>query len=100
MFEGSDPDELHLHSKTENPEKQGHNMPFSPSAQMAKNVGMTINCHECKKQRLLHAKSKSKSGEIESFKRLQNNYIYVCGGSLNVMRTKRKQLVAYDLNTK
>ena len=82
-IEGSDPQELHLPSKTANPENQGHNIPFPPISQTAKNVGTTVKCHECGKQRLLYAKNKLKSGELERFKRLQNDYIYVCGGSFN-----------------
>ena len=42
-----------------------------------------MKCHECGKQRLLYAKNKLKSWELERFKRLQNDYIYVCGGSFN-----------------
>ena len=39
---GSDPAEKFLPSKLENVEKCAHNIPFSPSAQTARNVGFTI----------------------------------------------------------
>ena len=49
--EGEDPDEKHLPSRLSNVEKQSHNIPFTVSAQTAMNVGMTIKCNECSKQR-------------------------------------------------
>ena len=57
-IEGNDSEESHLPSKSHNPEKQGHGIPSSPSAQTAKNVGMTVRCHECGKPRLLYARNK------------------------------------------
>ena len=74
---------------------QEHDMPFSPSAQTAKNVGMTVKRHECGKQRLLYANKVVKVEERLRFKRLQNNYVYICGGSFNeihVSNTKYKKI--------
>ena len=68
----------------------GDNMPFAPSAQVAKNVGMTIKCHECGKSRLLYSKNKLKLSELDKFKRLQNSYIFVSGGSLRKLKLKKE----------
>lgn len=54
---GSDPEQKFLRSKLEDPEKRPHNKPFSPTAQTAKNVAITIPCEECKKPRLLHSQN-------------------------------------------
>ena len=35
-----------------------HTMPFCPSAARAKNVGITVNCVECEKPRLLFSAKK------------------------------------------
>ena len=101
--EGSDPEEKHLPSKSANPEKQGHNMPFPPSAQTAKNVGMTVKCHECGKQRLLYANKVVKAEERLRFKRLQNDYVYICGGSFNeihVSNTNKDSKISENIFTR
>ena len=54
---GSDLSEKFLPSTLENVEKSPHDVPFSPTAQTAKNVGFVISCSECKKPRLLHSRN-------------------------------------------
>lgn len=80
--EGSDPKEKHLPSKIEDISKQSHEIPFTPTAQTAKNVGFVLRCDECKKPRLLYAKLKLKGEDISTLKRTLNDLLYVCGGSL------------------
>ena len=80
--EGLDPSEKNLPSKLEDVMKQNHNVPFTPTAQTAKNVGYIIPCNECGKPRLLHSKNKLKPNELNSFKRFINDFVYVCGGTL------------------
>ena len=80
---GLDPAEKFLSSKLEDPEKRSHNIPFSPTAQTAKNVGITIPCEECKKPRLLHSQKKIKAGEIQTLKRLISKCSYVCGSVIS-----------------
>ena len=80
--EGSDPLEKHLPSKIEDISKQSHEIPFTPTAQTAKNVGFVLRCDECNKPRLLYAKLKLKGEEISALKRTLNDLLYVCGGSL------------------
>lgn len=38
-------------------EKKGSGMPFTPTAQFAKNVNLVIQCHECEKWRLIYSKN-------------------------------------------
>ena len=56
---GKDPSERYLPSKLEDAEKRPHNVPFTPSAQTAKNVGITVKCVECERPRLLYSKHKA-----------------------------------------
>ena len=80
---GSDPEEKYLPSKLENPEKRSHNIPFSPSGQTAKNVGITIFCEECKRPRLMHSQQKLKQTEVVALKLLITKFSYVCGSVLS-----------------
>ena len=61
--EGSDPDQKYLPSKLQDVSKQPHNLPFTPTAQAAKNVGLIVKCSECKKTRLMHSSKKLKQNE-------------------------------------
>ena len=78
---GSDADEKFLPSKLHNAEKRPHNIPFSPTAQTAKNVGLTIKCTECEKPRLLHSKHKLKGDEIKVLKIFLGKILFICGSS-------------------
>ena len=57
----------------------GHGMEYSPTKQTAKNVSIVIQCDNCLKWRVLHAKKKSKADvkvRIES----ESEYLsYTCG---------------------
>ena len=77
--QGEDPEEKFIPSKLENPSKRGHGIPFSPSAQTALNVGRIVTCTECHKPRLLYSRTKLKDGELRSFKRVLNDFQFVCG---------------------
>ena len=78
---GDDPEERYMPSKLENPAKRKHGLLFSPTAQTAFNVGMTMNCTECRKPRLIYGKSKLKRNEINELKRSLNSFQYVSGSS-------------------
>ena len=62
---GNDPTEQYLPSTLEDVEKRAHNIPFPPSAQSAKNVGITIKCTECERPRLLYTKYKLKENQVK-----------------------------------
>ena len=81
--EGVDGLEKYLPSKLEDVSKRLHNVPFTPTAQTAKNVGFTLKCTECKKQRLLFAQKKLKSQEVNSLKRILAGIEYICGSILS-----------------
>ena len=76
---GSDPEEKYLPSKLEDPEKRPHNVPFSPSAQTATNVGRLIKCEECKKPRLLHAQRKLNHSDLQALTKMLAKFSYLCG---------------------
>ena len=75
--------EKYLPSKLEDPEKRPHNIPFPPSAQTAKNVGLTIKCVECGKPRLSHSKHKLKEQQVKTLKSFLSKIIYICGSTLS-----------------
>ena len=77
--QGEEPEEKFIPSKPENPSKRGHGIPFSPSAQMALNVGRKFTCTVCHKSQLLYSKRKLKDGELRSFKCVLNDSQFVCG---------------------
>ena len=82
---GLDPAEKFLPSKLEDPEKRSHNIPFSTTAQTAKNVGITIRAKSAKskKTRLLHSQKKMTAGEIKTLKRLISKFSCVCGSVIS-----------------
>ena len=79
---GNDPTEKYLPSELEDPERS-HNIPFPPSAQTAKNMGLTIKCVECEKRRLLHSKHKLKEQQVKTLKSFLSKIIYICGSTLS-----------------
>ena len=81
--EGTDESEKYLPSKLDDPSKRPHNIPFPPTAQASKNVGITVRCVECKKPRLLYAQKKIHLSEVSSLKRLLAGVEYVCGAVLS-----------------
>ena len=80
---GSDPKEKYLPSKLEDPEKRPHNVPFSPTAQTATNVGRLIKCEECTKPRLLHAQRKLSNSDLQALTKMISKFSYVCGSTLS-----------------
>ena len=79
---GKDPSERYLPSKLEDAEKRPHNVPFTPSAQTAKNVGITVKCAECERPRLLYSKQKLKDRQLKVLKIFISKIIYICGSTL------------------
>ena len=74
-------EEKYLPSKLQDVSKQPHNVPFTPTAQTAKNVGMIIKCSECKKPRLMFSKNKLKGNDYSALKRILSGLEYFCGSS-------------------
>ena len=59
--------------------QSNHGMPFSPSAQCAKNVGIVVQCQDCDKWRCLYSKkkiSRKLHGKVES---ALEDLSYTCG---------------------
>ena len=73
----------YLPSILQNVEKSPHGIPFSPTAQTAKNVGFVITCMECEKPRLLHSKQVIKKDDLKSAKRMMQKVSYMCGAALS-----------------
>ena len=56
-------------------------MPFCPSAARAKNVGVTVNCIECEKPRLLFSAKKLSEKEKTILREFLDTIFYTCGMS-------------------
>ena len=91
--EGVDSDEKYLPSKLQDVTKQAHGLPFSPTAQTAKNTGLTVKCCHCKKPRLLYSPKKLKENSLRKLKKMLNDVLYVCGTSF---REYEEEPVAYS----
>ena len=78
---GTDTTEQYRPSLTKNSTKS-HGMPFSPTAQYAKNVGTVMQCCECSKWRLLYSKSVVKRNQKTELEILLEDIHYVCGNTL------------------
>ena len=63
-------------------EKKSSGIPFSPSAQSAKNVDLVIQCHECEKWRLIHSKHVLKPREKAELRQILQEIQYSCGSGL------------------
>ena len=63
-------------------EKKGSGMPFTPTAQYARNVDVVIQCHECEKWRLLYAKNVVTRWEKTKLEKILEEVQYSCGSSL------------------
>ena len=75
----SEPKEQYMPSKSEDPSKQNHDMPFPLTAQTPSHVGVLITCLQCHKFHLIYSKHNLSGNQITSLKRLLNNFRYVCG---------------------
>ncbi len=60
-----------------------HTMPFCPSAARAKNVGITVNCVECEKPRLLFSAKKLSEKDKTTLRRFLDTIFYTCGISFH-----------------
>jgi hypothetical protein len=60
-------------------------MGFSPSAQLAKNVGIVIECCECNKWRVLYSKTKLDAMELSTLERYFDTIQYTCGDSFDIL---------------
>ncbi|GET04088.1 uncharacterized protein LOC105326236 [Rhizophagus clarus] len=60
-----------------------HTMPFCPSAARAKNVGITVNCVECEKPRLLFSAKKLTEKDKTILRRFLDIIFYTCGMSFH-----------------
>ncbi len=58
---------------------KGHDVPFSPSTQHAKNSGIVINCTECQKPRVLHSEKKLSQVQNAEVLRFLDGLSYTCG---------------------
>lgn len=70
--------EEYLPSKSATPEK-GHGCPFNPSAQNAKNSGLTLQCSDCGKWRLIYAARKIKQQQRDQAEAALDTILYSCG---------------------
>ncbi len=79
---GTEKSEQHKPSSKGNSGSKSHGMPFSPSAQYAKNVGTVIQCSECSKWRLMYAKSALKKNQKSELEDILLEVLYMCGDIL------------------
>src|SRR6266540_2991701 len=61
--------------------KVKHTMPFCPSATRAKNVGVTVNCIECEKPRLLFSAKKLSEKDKMMLREFLDTIFYICSMS-------------------
>lgn len=78
---GSQTDEKFRPSLIEAKEKS-HGMPFSPTAQFAKNVGVVVQCEECGKWRVFYSKHVLTTAHREELQRIIEELTYTCGSKL------------------
>lgn len=69
---GTNTSKQHRPSLTKDDSSKSHGMPFSPTAQYAKNVKTVVQCEECSKRRLIYSKSSLKKTQCTS-----GNFIYL-----------------------
>ena len=72
--------DVHLPSK--NSKGKEHGMPFSPSAQVAKNTKLVLQCEECLRWRCVYSKQKISKVEKSQAMQLFELISYSCGASL------------------
>src|SRR6266540_3540866 len=63
--------------------KAKHTMPFCPSAARAKNVGVTVNCIECEKPRLLFSAKKLSEKNKTMLREFLDTIFYTCNISFH-----------------
>ena len=78
---GTDTSEKYRPSLTQY-EQKSHGMPFSPSAQFARNVGVVLQCDECLKWRVIYSKTVLKSEQRDELQQLIETFSYTCESQL------------------
>ena len=78
---GTDTSEKFRQSLTQS-EQKSHGMPFSPSAQFAKNVGIVVQCDECLKWQVIYIKTVLNSEQKDELVQLIETLSYTCGSRL------------------
>ena len=68
--------------ESDNNKSGKHGMPFTPSSQYAKNVGLVIQCDECLHWRCIYSKKKLKERQKEEMGKLIEDILYCCGASM------------------
>lgn len=63
-------------------EKKGSGIPFTPTAQFAKNVSLVIQCHECERWRLIYSKNALNFREKAELGGILEQIQYSCGSGL------------------
>ena len=61
---------------------RGHKILSNPVKQHASTTGLTIDCNECNKPRLVYSAKKLTEGEKKSFNRVMSDMMYTCGATL------------------
>ena len=67
-------------------------MPFSPSAQFARNVGVVLQCDECLKWRVIYSKTVLKSEQRDELQQLIETLSYTCGSRLQEIERSTTRL--------
>eukprot|EP00117_Sycon_ciliatum_P049208 scpid96882/ scgid34924/ len=62
--------------------KQQHGIPFTPSAQTAKNVMRTVACSECDRPRVLYSERKLKAQDVIALDAKLADMLFSCGASI------------------
>jgi len=65
----------------------GHQIPFSPFAQTAKTVQMTVTCVDCDKPRVIYSATKLNASEKNILARMIQLYTYSCGAVLQDLKS-------------
>ena len=79
---GAETSECHLPCSREK-EAKGHKLPFSPTAQTAKNTDIFLICEECRKPRLLHSPRKLMTEEKVHVETIFEDLQYSCGADIH-----------------
>ena len=98
--EGTDEDERYLPSKIDDPSKRDHKIPFTASAQTAKNVGILVRCDECNKPRLAFSKHKLKERESNCLKPMLNEVVYTCSSTFSEYNSEKEDNIMHKVFVK
>ena len=65
-------------------------LPFTPSQQHVKNIGLMLQCEECDLWRLLYSRRKLSIKEKEELQRVFDDVSYICGGTIQELDLPEK----------